>query len=115
MQQRPKQRHSPLHVMSYEQIVTVPYDGDRQAGATTHHAVEARRDHVGEVYERLENVKEPKFGNDRRRHNEGDREERGCDWNPNARCRDPSCRITAHYCRLQETLGEYFLPRYRLI
>src|SRR5262245_55115320 len=86
--------------MSYEQIVTVPYDGDRQAGANSPHAVAARKDHDGDVYERLENVKEPKFGNDRRRHNEGDREERGCDWNPNARCRDPSCRITAHYCRL---------------
>jgi hypothetical protein len=82
--------------MSDEESVTVPDDGDRQARANSPHAVAARKDHDGDVNERLENVKEPKFGNDHCRHNQGDREERGCDWNPNARCRDPGCRITVH-------------------
>ena len=90
-QERPKQRQPPLHVMSYEEIETVPDDGDREARANRPPAVAARKDYDGDVNERLESVKEPKFWKDHRRHNQGDREERGCDWNPNVRCGDPRC------------------------
>ena len=63
LQKGPKRGRPSLHVMSHEEIETIPDDGGREARANAPHAVVPSKHDDGYVNEGLEEMKEPKLGN----------------------------------------------------
>jgi hypothetical protein len=68
MQKRPKQDRAHLDKMRPEKLQTVPSNRDCEARTKCKDIVAARKNHDGNVNERLEEVKKPKLGNDHRRY-----------------------------------------------
>jgi hypothetical protein len=96
MQKGPNKNRTRLDEVRSEELQAVPSNRDCEARAIPPRTVAARKNHDGDVYECLEEVKKPKLRNDRRRSCQGDKEEPGSNRNPYTRRRRSIQRMRFH-------------------